>query len=87
MNPSITSPAWDLVKHELKNLVPAESFELWIKPLTFLSGTPHSMTLGVSSDMVAIWVHDTYLGLIAQRTGTLVGRDVSIALQKFSGRR
>jgi chromosomal replication initiation ATPase DnaA len=87
MTSPITPSAWEIVKHEIKAHVSREAFELWIKPLVFLSSTARSITLGTSNDLVAIWVHDTYLRLIEARLTAFVGDDVSVVLAKAPFRR
>ena len=87
MQSPITSSAWDIVKHEIKAHISSGAFDLWIKPVVFVSATPRSITLGAPNDLVAILVHDTYLKLIKGRVASLVGYDVAVEVRKQPGSR
>jgi chromosomal replication initiator protein len=79
---SLSPSLWETVKCDFKELFPEEVFQMWFGPLVCLETTEDSITLGVSNDFAAIWIHDNYLDLITQRLRLNAGRMVNVTLRK-----
>ena len=83
MSSALLSPSlWETVKCDFKSLFPEDVFQMWFEPLVCLEATVDTITLGVPNDFAAIWIHDNYLDLIAQRLRLTAGRAVQVRLRK-----
>ena len=73
---------WPLVKAELARQLPKDIFEMWFKPIRCLQEDADSLVLGAPNDFAAIWIHDNYLDLIAQRACQEKGRSVEVSIER-----
>lgn len=82
-HPVLQTSLWETVKCDLKGLFPEDVFAMWFEPIRCVETTEDSLTLGVSNDFAAIWIHDNYLDLISQRLRLSAGRMVHVSLRKM----
>jgi len=75
-------PLWEVVKNDFKTLFPEDIYRLWFEPVVCLASTETTMTLGAPTDFAAIWIHDNYLDLIAQRLLLNTGHPVTVTVRK-----
>jgi len=73
---------WEVVKNDFKTLFPEDVYRLWFEPVVCLAATDTTMTLGAPTDFAAIWIHDNYLDLIAQRLLLNTGRAITVTVKK-----
>ncbi len=77
---TVKNDLWSLLKAELKDLFPAEVFEMWFEPLVCLKSTVGELHLGAPNDFASIWIQDNYLDLLTQRACLLQNGSVKVKL-------
>ncbi len=83
MSPTTTEHSvWPLVKAELARQLPKDIFEMWFKPIRCLQEDADTLVLGAPNDFAAIWIHDNYLDLIAQRARLEKGHSVEVSIER-----
>jgi len=81
--PTLAAPAlWEVVKNDFKTLFPEDIYRLWFEPVVCLATSETALTLGAPTDFAAIWIHDNYLDLIAQRLLLNTGHPVAVTVKK-----
>lgn len=75
-------PVWPLVKAELARQLPKDIFEMWFKPIRCLREEEDNLVLSAPNDFAAIWIHDNYLDLIAQRARLEKGHSVEVSIER-----
>ena len=56
---SISTPSalWESILHELKNIFPADVFEMWFDPMDCVGLSDEALVLTVPNDFASFWVH------------------------------
>jgi chromosomal replication initiator protein len=75
---------WDSVKADLASALPPDIYDMWFKSVTCRKVDGDSVTLGAPSDFSAIWIHDNYLDLIAQKFRHFGGRVFKVAIESHA---
>ncbi|MFW5874567.1 MAG: chromosomal replication initiator protein DnaA [Verrucomicrobiota bacterium] len=78
---SSTLTLWDSISLELKNLFPADLYEMWFEGLDCVEQNDRGLTLSAPSEFNAIWIENNYLDIISQQARAFAGCPVSISLQ------
>lgn len=71
---------WESVDQELKNLFPADQYELWFDGLVCVKESDSKIVLAAKSDFNAIWIENNYLDVIAQQARAFAGAPVKISI-------
>ncbi|RKX30110.1 MAG: chromosomal replication initiator protein DnaA [Verrucomicrobia bacterium] len=75
-------PVWPLVKAELARQLPKDIFEMWFKPIRCIQEEENNLVLSAPNDFAAIWIHDNYLDLIAQRARLEKGHPIEVSIER-----
>lgn len=80
-NPSLTLSLWENVNQELKNLFPADLYEMWFNDLVCQEESDSKIVLTTSSEFNAIWVENNYLDIIMQQARSFSGTAVQVKIK------
>lgn len=80
-NPSAAATLWQSTNAELKNLFPAEVYEMWFSDLVCTSETESKLVLKTSSEFNAIWIENNFLDTIAQQARSFAGSAVEVLIE------
>jgi chromosomal replication initiator protein len=75
------NPLWQSTVSELKNLFPADVYEMWFSELVCTLETDSKIVLEASSEFNAIWIENNFLDIIAQQARSFAGSAVQIAIE------
>ncbi|NCG09421.1 MAG: chromosomal replication initiator protein DnaA [Verrucomicrobia bacterium] len=75
---SATLNLWDTLTIELKQIFPAELYDMWFDGLAFVGETERCLTISAPNDFNAIWIENNYLDVISQKARTLTGRAITV---------
>ncbi|MGJ8639794.1 MAG: chromosomal replication initiator protein DnaA [Opitutaceae bacterium] len=78
---SSTVSLWENVNLELKNLFPADLYEMWFHDLVCKEETHNKIVLVASSEFNAIWVENNYLDIIMQQARSFAGTSVQVKIE------
>jgi chromosomal replication initiator protein len=75
---------WQSTNQELKNLFPADVYDMWFSELVCTVETDSKLVLTTSSEFNAIWIENNFLDIITQQARGFAGTavDVSIEVEK-----
>ena len=75
---------WQNTNEELKNLFPADVYEMWFSDLVCRVETDSRLVLTANSEFNAIWIENNFLDIITQQARSFTGSavEVSIEVQK-----
>lgn len=80
-NPLPALSLWESVNNELKNLFPADLYEMWFDALKCVEEGESKIVLSAPNEFNAIWVENNYLDVIAQQARAFAGAPVAISVQ------
>ncbi len=80
-NSSAAATLWQSTNSELKNLFPAEVYEMWFSDLVCISETDSKLVLTTSSEFNAIWIENNFLDMIAQQARSFAGTAVDVLIE------
>lgn len=75
------NPLWQSVISELRNLFPADVYEMWFSELVCTLETDSKLVLEASSEFNAIWIENNFLDIIAQQARSFAGSAVQVAIE------
>lgn len=75
------SPLWQSIISELKNLFPADVYEMWFSELVCTLETESKIVLEANSEFNAIWIENNFLDIIAQQARSFAGTAVQVAIE------
>lgn len=75
------SPLWQSITSELKNLFPADVYEMWFSDLQCTLETDSKIVLEANSEFNAIWIENNFLDLIAQQARSFAGSAMQVAIE------
>ena len=76
-----TLSLWESVNNELKNLFPADLYEMWFDALVCVEQSETKIVLSAPNEFNAIWVENNYLDVIAQQARAFAGAPIAISVQ------
>ncbi|HAV14190.1 MAG TPA: chromosomal replication initiator protein DnaA [Opitutae bacterium] len=79
LSPSLS--LWESVNQELKNLFPADLYEMWFNDLVCTEESDCKIVLTTSSDFNAIWIENNYLDIIMQQARSYAGSAVQVKIE------
>ncbi|TVP81258.1 MAG: chromosomal replication initiator protein DnaA [Puniceicoccaceae bacterium] len=74
------SSLWQSIISELKNLFPADVYEMWFSELVCTLETDSKIELEASSEFNAIWIENNFLDIIAQQARSFAGAAVEVSI-------
>lgn len=77
---SPTLSLWENVNQELKNLFPADLYEMWFHDLICIEETDNKIVLTASSEFNVIWIENNYLDIIMQQARGFAGTSVQVKI-------
>ncbi len=80
-NLSPTLSLWENVNQELKNLFPADLYEMWFNDLVCKDESDSKIVLLASSEFNAIWIENNYLDIIMQQARSYAGTAVQVKIE------
>lgn len=72
---------WDSVNNELKNLFPADLYDMWFDTLRCVEESESKIVLSAPSEFNAIWVENNYLDVITQQATAFAGAAVTVSVE------
>ncbi|MEN8743398.1 MAG: chromosomal replication initiator protein DnaA [Lentimonas sp.] len=79
-NSTSTLSLWENVNQELKNLFPADLYEMWFHDLICKEESDNKIVLTASSEFNAIWIENNYLDIIMQQARSFAGTTVQVKI-------
>ncbi|MEN8662980.1 MAG: chromosomal replication initiator protein DnaA [Lentimonas sp.] len=79
-NSTSTLSLWENVNQELKNLFPADLYEMWFHDLICKEESDNKIVLTASSEFNAIWIENNYLDIIMQQARSFAGITVQVKI-------
>ncbi|MDP4879810.1 MAG: DnaA/Hda family protein, partial [Opitutales bacterium] len=80
-NLSPTLSLWENVNSELKNLFPADLYEIWFHDLVCKEESDNKIVLTSNSEFNAIWIENNYLDIILQQARSFAGSAVNVSIE------
>ncbi|MGJ8650115.1 MAG: chromosomal replication initiator protein DnaA [Opitutaceae bacterium] len=80
-NLSPTLSLWENVNSELKNLFPADLYEMWFNDLICKEESDDKIVLTSTSEFNAIWIENNYLDIILQQARSFAGSAVNVSIE------
>lgn len=71
---------WESTNQQLKNLFPADIYEMWFSDLVCAHESHKKIVLETASEFNAIWIENNFLDLIRQQARSFAGGSVEIAI-------
>lgn len=79
-NPTANLSLWKSVDNELKNLFPADTYEMWFDGLVCEEETNSKLTLVAPNEFNAIWIENNYLDLISKQACSFAGCKINVCV-------
>ena len=80
-NSTAAETLWQSTNTELKNLFPAEVYEMWFSDLVCTSEQESKLVLTTNSEFNAIWIENNFLDIIAQQARSFAGTAVEVSIK------
>lgn len=78
---SPTLSLWENVNQELKNLFPADLYEMWFQDLVCTAESEDKIVLTTGNEFNAIWIENNYLDIISQQASGFSGSTVKVVIE------
>ncbi len=78
---STAASLWQSTNEELKNLFPADVYEMWFSDLVCAVETESKLVLIASSEFNAIWIENNFLDIITQQARSFAGSAVEVSIE------
>ena len=78
---SPTLSLWENVNQELKNLFPADLYEMWFQDLVCVKESDDQIVLSTGNEFNAIWIENNYLDIITQQATGFAGSSVKVCIE------
>ena len=72
---------WESTNQQLKNLFPADIYEMWFSDLVCAHESRKKIVLEAASEFNAIWIENNFLDVISQQARSFAGEPVEIAIE------
>jgi chromosomal replication initiator protein len=72
---------WQSTNQELKNLFPADVYEMWFSELVCTVETDSKLVLTASNEFNAIWIENNFLDIITQQARGFAGTAVDVSIE------
>jgi len=80
-NQPSTLSLWENVTQELRNLFPADLYEMWFNDLVCQEESDTKLVLTTSNEFNAIWIENNYLDIIMQQARSYAGSAVQVKIE------
>lgn len=77
----IAASLWQSTNEELKNLFPADVYEMWFSDLVCSVETDSKLVLVANSEFNAIWIENNFLDIITQQARSFAGSAVDVTIE------
>ncbi|MFT4901187.1 MAG: chromosomal replication initiator protein [Lentimonas sp.] len=81
-----TLSLWESVNQELKNLFPADLYEMWFQDLVCVKESDDEIVLSTCNEFNAIWIENNYLDIIMQQASGFSGSTVKVSIEVAEGK-
>ena len=71
---------WESTNQQLKNLFPADIYEMWFSDLVCSQESDAGIVLETASEFNAIWIENNFLDLIRQQARSFAGAPVEVSI-------
>ena len=78
---TIALSLWESVNQELKNLFPADLYDMWFEGLTCVKESDAKIVLSAPNEFNAIWIENNYLDIISQQARSYAGTAVAVTIE------
>ncbi len=78
---TIALSLWESVNQELKNLFPADLYDMWFEGLTCVEESDAKIVLSAPNEFNAIWIENNYLDIISQQARSYAGTAVAVTVE------
>ena len=78
---TIALSLWESVNQELKNLFPADLYDMWFEGLTCTEESDAKIVLLAPNEFNAIWIENNYLDIISQQARSYAGTAVAVTVE------
>ncbi len=78
---STAASLWQSTNTELKNLFPADVYDMWFSDLVCTQETDCKLVLTANSEFNAIWIENNYLDIITQQARSFAGTAVEVSIE------
>lgn len=75
---------WESTNQQLKNLFPADIYEMWFSDLICAEESDTKIVLQAASEFNAIWIENNFLDMIRQQARSFAGGSVEISITSVS---
>jgi chromosomal replication initiator protein len=72
---------WESTNQQLKNLFPADIYEMWFSDLVCTQESHSKIVLETASEFNAIWIENNFLDVISQQARSFAGTSVEILIE------
>lgn len=72
---------WESTNQQLKNLFPADIYEMWFSDLVCVRESDSRIVLEAASEFNAIWIENNFLDVICQQARSFAGAPVEILIE------
>jgi chromosomal replication initiator protein len=72
---------WESTNQQLKNLFPADIYEMWFSDLVCAEQSDSKIVLWAASEFNAIWIENNFLDVIVQQARSFAGTPVEVVLE------
>ncbi|WPJ97206.1 chromosomal replication initiator protein DnaA [Coraliomargarita algicola] len=72
---------WQSTNEELKNLFPADVYEMWFSELVCTVETDSKLVLTTNSEFNAIWIENNFLDIITQQARSFAGSALEVKIE------
>jgi len=72
---------WQSTNQELKNLFPADVYEMWFSELVCTVESDSKLVLTANSEFNAIWIENNFLDIITQQARSYAGTAVEVSIE------
>jgi len=72
---------WESTNRQLKNLFPADIYEMWFSDLVCAHESHTKIVLEAASEFNAIWIENNFLDVISQQAKSFAGAPVEISIE------
>lgn len=80
-SPSPDLSLWESTNQQLKNLFPADIYDMWFSDLVCAHESRTEIVLEAASEFNAIWIENNFLDVIAQQARSRAGSNIEIKIR------
>ena len=78
---AVNTSLWQTIDQELKNLFPADIYDMWFDGLSCIEETDSKIVLVAPNEFNAIWIENNYLDIISKQARSFAGSAIDIVIE------